>query len=108
MLVLGIETSCDETSAALLAVGEKILSNVVASQDAIHAPFGGVVPELASRRHVEVIVPSIRKALGDAGVSLAEVNGIAVTQGPGLIGSLLVGVSVAKAIAYAQKLPLVG
>jgi len=108
MLVLGIETSCDETSAALLAVGEKILSNVVASQDAIHAPFGGVVPELASRRHVEVIVPSIRKALGDAGVSLAEVNGIVVTQGPGLIGSLLVGVSVAKAIAYAQKLPLVG
>jgi N6-L-threonylcarbamoyladenine synthase len=108
MLVLGIESSCDETSASLLADGEKILSNVVASQDAIHAPYGGVVPELASRRHVEVIVPTIRRALGDAGVPLAEVNGIAVTQGPGLIGSLLVGVSIAKAMAYAQKLPLVG
>ena len=108
MLVLGIESSCDETSASLVADGEKILSNVVASQDAIHAPYGGVVPELASRRHVEVIVPTIRRALGDAGVSLAGVNGIAVTQGPGLIGSLLVGVSIAKAMAYAQKLPLVG
>jgi N6-L-threonylcarbamoyladenine synthase len=108
MLVLGIETSCDETSAALLVDGEKILSNVVAAQDAIHAPYGGVVPELASRRHVEVIVPTIRTALNDAGVSLAEVNGVAVTQGPGLIGSLLVGVSIAKALAYAQKIPLVG
>src|SRR3990172_9467976 len=108
MLVLGIESSCDETSASLVADGEKILSNIVASQDAIHAPYGGVVPELASRRHVEVIVPTIRKALNDAGVSLAEVNGVAVTQGPGLIGSLLVGVSIAKALAYAQKIPLVG
>ncbi|HLC41514.1 MAG TPA: tRNA (adenosine(37)-N6)-threonylcarbamoyltransferase complex transferase subunit TsaD [Methylomirabilota bacterium] len=108
MLVLGIESSCDETSAAVLADGEKIRSNIVASQDAIHAPYGGVVPELASRRHVEVIVPTIRKALNDAGVSLAEVNGVAVTQGPGLIGSLLVGVSIAKALAYAQKIPLVG
>src|SRR3972149_11008636 len=106
MLVLGIESSCDETSASLVADGEKILSTVVASQDAIHAPYGGVVPELASRRHGEVIVPTIRRALGDAGVSLAEVNGVAVTQGPVLIGSLLVGVSIAKAMAYAQKLPL--
>jgi len=108
MRVLGLESSCDETAAAVLADGEKILSSVVASQDAIHAPYGGVVPELASRRHIEVILPTIRKALADAGVTLADLDGIAVTHGPGLIGSLLVGCSVAKAIAYAQKLPLVG
>ncbi len=107
-MILGIETSCDETAAAILADGTKILASVVASQDQIHAPYGGVVPELASRRHVEVIVPVIRKALSDASVSLADLAGIAVTQGPGLVGSLLVGCSVAKSLAYVRKLPLVG
>ena len=107
-MILGIETSCDETAAAILADGTKILASVVASQDQIHAPYGGVVPELASRRHVEVIVPIIQKVLGDASVSLADLTGIAVTQGPGLVGSLLVGCSVAKSLAYVRKVPLVG
>lgn len=108
MLLLGIETSCDETAAAVLAGGQKILSSVIASQDRIHAPYGGVVPELASRRHVEVILPVVEKALGEAGVRLPDLGGIAVTQGPGLVGSLLVGCSVAKALAYVHALPLVG
>ncbi len=108
MRVLGIETSCDETAAAVLSDGTKILSSVVASQDQIHAPYGGVVPELASRRHVEAILPVIQKALSDAGVQLRDLEGIAVTQGPGLVGSLLVGCSVAKALAYVGSLPLVG
>ncbi len=108
MIILGIETSCDETAAAVLAGGNKILSSVVASQDQIHAPYGGVVPELASRRHVEVILPVIQKALGDAGVLLPDLDGIAVTQGPGLVGSLLVGCSVAKSLAYVARLPFVG
>ncbi len=108
MVILGIETSCDETAAAVLAGGVKILASVVASQDQIHAPYGGVVPELASRRHVEVILPVVQKALTDAGVSLPELQGIAVTQGPGLVGSLLVGLSVAKSLAYVTRLPLVG
>lgn len=108
MLLLGIETSCDETAAAVLAGGQKILSSVIASQDRIHAPYGGVVPELASRRHVEVILPVVEKALGEAGVRLPDLGGIAVTRGPGLVGSLLVGCSVAKALAYVHALPLVG
>jgi N6-L-threonylcarbamoyladenine synthase len=108
MNILGIESSCDETAAAVLADGRRILSNVVASQDAVHAPYGGVVPELASRRHLEMIVPVVEKALGDAGVKLSDLGGIAVTQGPGLVGSLLVGCSLAKALAFAQGLPLVG
>lgn len=108
MLVLGVETSCDETAAAVVADGEKILSSVVASQEQIHAPYGGVVPELASRRHVEVILPVVEKALGEAGIRLRDLEGIAVTQGPGLVGSLLVGCSVAKALAYVHRLPLVG
>jgi len=108
MLVLGIETSCDETAAAVLAGGQKILSSVVASQDQVHGPYGGVVHELASRRHGEVILPVIEKALGEAGVGLRDLEGIAVTQGPGLVGSLLVGCSVAKALAYVHGLPLVG
>lgn len=108
MNVLGIESSCDETAAAVLADGHRILSSVVASQDAVHAPYGGVVPELASRRHVEVIVPVIEKALDDAGLKLTDLDGIAVTQGPGLVGSLLVGCSVAKGIAYATGVPMVG
>ncbi|MBI4611726.1 MAG: tRNA (adenosine(37)-N6)-threonylcarbamoyltransferase complex transferase subunit TsaD [Candidatus Rokubacteria bacterium] len=108
MRLLGIETSCDETAAAVLADGEKILSSVVASQDDVHTPYGGVVPELASRRHVEVILPVVESALSRAGVRLPELDGIAVTQGPGLVGSLLVGCSVAKALAYVHSLPLVG
>ncbi len=108
MLVLGIESSCDETAAAVLADGRRVLSSIVASQDAIHAPYGGVVPELASRRHLEVIVPVVQKALADAGVRLSDLGGIAVTQGPGLVGSLLVGCAMAKALAYVHRLPLVG
>jgi N6-L-threonylcarbamoyladenine synthase len=108
MIVLGIETSCDETAAAVLDGGRKVLSSVVASQDDVHAPYGGVVPELASRRHLEVLLPVIRRALETAGMGLADVDGIAVTQGPGLVGCLLVGCSAAKAIAYARRTPLVG
>ena len=107
-LVLGIESSCDETAAAVLAEGRCILSSVVASQDDVHAPYGGVVPELASRRHIEVIVPVVDKALVDAGVTLGDLDGIAVTYGPGLVGSLLVGCSMAKALAWVHGLPLVG
>jgi N6-L-threonylcarbamoyladenine synthase len=106
-LILGIETSCDETAAAVLEDGRTLRSTVVASQVEVHAPYGGIVPELASRRHIEVITPVIGRALADAGVGLADLSAIAVTAGPGLVGSLLVGVSVAKAIAYARKLPLV-
>ncbi len=108
MLVLGIESSCDETAAAVLADGRRILSNVVASQDAIHAPYGGIVPELASRRHLEVVVPVVDRALADAGVGLTDLDGIAVTQGPGLVGSLLVGCAVAKSLAWVHGKPLVG
>jgi N6-L-threonylcarbamoyladenine synthase len=107
MLVLGIETSCDETAAAVLAEG-RLRSSVVQSQDRVHAAYGGVVPELASRRHIEVILPVVARALDDAGVRLGDIEGIAVTHGPGLVGSLLVGLSAAKAFAYAHGLPLVG
>jgi N6-L-threonylcarbamoyladenine synthase len=108
MLVLGIESSCDETAAAVLVDGRRVLSSVVASQDAIHAPYGGVVPELASRRHLEVVTPVVEQALAEAGVGLGDLDGIAVTQGPGLVGSLLVGLSVAKALAWVHGKPLVG
>jgi N6-L-threonylcarbamoyladenine synthase len=108
MIVLGIESSCDETAAAVLEDGRRVRSSVVASQDAVHAPYGGVVPELASRRHLEVIVPVIEQALEEGGVSLADLDGIAVTHGPGLVGSLLVGCSLAKSLAWAVKRPLVG
>jgi N6-L-threonylcarbamoyladenine synthase len=107
MLVLGIETSCDETAAAVLADGT-LRSNVVESQDPVHARYGGVVPELASRRHLEVVLPVVARALDEAGVRLGDLDGIAVTHGPGLVGSLLVGLSAAKAFAYAHRLPLVG
>ena len=107
-LVLGIESSCDETAAAVLASGRRVLSSVVASQDDVHAPYGGVVPELASRRHIEVVVPVVERALADAGVRLGDLDGIAVTHGPGLVGSLLVGCSMAKALAWVRRLPLVG
>ncbi len=108
MNVLGIESSCDETAAAVVTDGRRILSSVVASQELVHAPYGGVVPELASRRHLEVIVPVVEDALARAGVKLGDLDGIAVTQGPGLVGSLLVGCSLAKALAWVTGLPLVG
>ncbi|MGA8018195.1 MAG: tRNA (adenosine(37)-N6)-threonylcarbamoyltransferase complex transferase subunit TsaD [Desulfobacterales bacterium] len=108
MIVLGIETSCDETAAAVVADGRRILSSVVSSQVAVHRPFGGVVPELASRKHIEAIVPVVRQALSEGGISHAELEAVAVTQGPGLIGSLLVGFSFAKAFAMVRGLPWIG
>ncbi len=108
MKVLGIESSCDETAAAVVADGEKILSSVVASQVAWHGPYGGVVPEIASRKHLEAIVPVIEEALSRSGNLLEEVDAIAVTQGPGLVGSLLVGIAVAKSLAYVLQIPWVG
>lgn len=107
-LILGIETSCDETAAAVVEGGRRIRSNVIASQMELHQRFGGVVPEIASRRHVELILPVIDQALRQAGVTLADVDAVAVTQGPGLVGSLLVGISAAKALAFARRLPLIG
>jgi len=106
--VLGIETSCDETAAAVIADGRTALSSVVASQIDIHKEYGGVVPEIASRMHVELIIPVIKKALSEAGITMADISGVAVTNGPGLIGSLMVGLSTAKAIAYASGVPLIG
>jgi len=108
MLVLGIESSCDETASAVIEDGRVIRSNVIASQIETHAPFGGVVPELASREHLDRIVPVVESALNDAGVELEQIDGIAVTQGPGLIGSLLVGISYAKSLAMVANKPLVG
>jgi N6-L-threonylcarbamoyladenine synthase len=106
LLILGIETSCDETAAALVE-GGAIRSNVVSSQADLHARFGGVVPEVASRRHLELVMPVIREALDEAAADVDDVNAVAVTQGPGLIGALLVGLSAAKALAWARELPLV-
>src|SRR5512139_3797086 len=108
MLILGIETSCDETAAAVVRDGKTVLSNVIASQVEFHKKYGGVVPEIASRKHLESIVPVITEALQKADVTFDNLDGIAVTQGPGLVGSLLVGINVAKAIAYCRKLPLLG
>ncbi len=107
-LILGIETSCDETAAAVIEGGKKALSNIVASQADIHKEYGGVVPEIASRKHVELIVAVIEKALRTAGKGRDEIEGIAVTNGPGLIGSLMVGLSTAKAFAYGLGVPLIG
>jgi N6-L-threonylcarbamoyladenine synthase len=105
--ILGIESSCDETGAAVVRSGQQILSNVVASQIATHQPYGGVVPELASREHLRAMVPVVRRALSDAGQTYASVDAIAVTQGPGLAGALLVGISFAKALAFALEKPLI-
>jgi len=105
--ILGIESSCDETAAAVVRSGEHVLSNVVYSQVATHLPYGGVVPELASREHLRAIVPVVRKALDDAGRTYESVDALAVTQGPGLAGSLLVGISYAKALAFALDKPLI-
>jgi N6-L-threonylcarbamoyladenine synthase len=106
MLVLGIETSCDETAAAIVRDGREILSNVIYSQVKIHTPYGGVVPELASREHLLKIRPIVDQAFRDANITLDEVDGIAVTAGPGLIGSLLVGLTYAKALSFAKRKPL--
>jgi len=108
MLVLGIETSCDETAAAIVRDGREILSSVIASQVETHKRFGGVVPEIASREHLDKIVPIVEEAFTQSGIKPNEIDGIAVTIGPGLVGSLLVGVSYAKAMAFALKKPLVG
>ena len=107
-LILGIETSCDETAAAVVAGGRRILSNVVASQVDIHKRFGGVVPEVASRQHILAIVPVVNQALADADVTWKDLAGVSVTYGPGLVGSLLVGLNMAKSLAFAHGLPLIG
>ena len=108
MLILGIESSCDETAAAVVRDGREILSSVISSQIELHKPFGGVVPELAAREHLEKIDPIIDEALAQANITLKEINAVAVTQGPGLVGSLLVGVCYAKALAFGLDIPFVG
>lgn len=105
--ILGIETSCDETAAAILKDGRFILSNIVGYQWEIHGKYGGIVPELASRRHIEVIYPIVEEALKKAGIKMNDLDAVAVTAGPGLIGALLVGVSFAKSLSYALKIPLI-
>ena len=106
-MILGIETSCDETAAALVTADGHIRSNVVASQADLHARYGGVVPEVASRRHLELVAPVVREALERGGATLADVEAVAVTRGPGLVGALLVGLSAAKALAWSRRLPLI-
>ena len=108
ILILGVESSCDETAAAVVKNGREVLSNVISSQIALHTIYGGVVPELASRRHIEAVSPVIEAALREAGVTLEQIDAVAVTAGPGLVGALLVGVAAAKAIAWAADKPLVG
>ena len=108
MLILGIESSCDDCAAALVRDGETILSHTIHSQFEIHKPYGGVVPELASRNHLEKIIPVIETAMEDAGAGWADLDGIAATYGPGLVGSLLVGLSAAKALAFALDIPFRG
>jgi N6-L-threonylcarbamoyladenine synthase len=106
-LFLGVETSCDETAAGIVSGDGRLLANVVASQAELHARYGGVVPEVASRRHLELVAPVVTEALAQAGVHLDSLDAVAVTRGPGLIGALLVGISAAKALAWARRLPLV-
>ena len=108
MIVLGIESSCDETAAAVVRDGYEVLSSVVASQVAVHHPYGGVVPELASRKHIEAIVPVVEAAIEKAGIAAEQIDAVAVTQGPGLVGSLLVGLSFAKGFAYGHGIPWIG
>jgi N6-L-threonylcarbamoyladenine synthase len=107
MFILGIDTSCDDTSAAVVEDGGKIISNIVSSQSDIHAKYGGIVPELASRRHIEMVIPVVDEALKKGGLSLSDIAAVAVCHGPGLIGSLLIGCSFAKALCYSRKIPLV-
>jgi N6-L-threonylcarbamoyladenine synthase len=106
-VILGLETSCDETAAAVVDLDGRVLSSIVSSQADLHARFGGVVPEVASRRHLELVTPVVRAALGDASVRFDDIDRVAVTQGPGLVGALLVGISAAKALAWGRDLPLV-
>jgi N6-L-threonylcarbamoyladenine synthase len=106
-VLLGVETSCDETAAAVVTEDGRILANVVSSQADLHARYGGVVPEVAPRRHLELVAPVVEEALAEAGTSLDEIDAVAVTRGPGLIGALLVGISAAKAIAWSRRLPLI-
>ena len=106
-MILGIETSCDETAAAVISEDGKVLSSVVSSQADLHAKYGGVVPEVASRHHLELVLPVVRESLAEADASLADMDAVAVTQGPGLVGALLVGLSAAKAIAWSSGVPLV-
>ncbi len=108
MLVLGIESSCDDMSAAVVENGRKFLSCVVSSQDNIHSKYGGIVPELASRRHIETVIPVVEEALREASLSIDEIDGIGVTYGPGLVGSVLVGLSFAKAVSLVKGIPFVG
>ena len=108
MLVLGVETSCDDTAAAVLQDGQTILANVVSSQDEVHGPYGGVVPELASRQHIKNVMPIIDGALRNARVTLKDLDGMAVTYGPGLVGSLLVGLSLVKGLSFRSGIPYVG
>ena len=108
LLTLGIESSCDETAAAVLRGGREVLSNVISTQIPVHRKYGGVVPEIASRRHIVNVMPVIDEALKQSGIALDEINQIAVTYGPGLVGALLVGVSAAKALSYARNVPLIG
>ena len=108
MLILGIESSCDETAAAVVRDGREILSSVISSQIDLHRPYGGIVPELASREHLSTIEPIVEQALAEARVAIKDIDAVAVTQGPGLIGSLLVGVCYAKALAFARDIPIVG
>ncbi len=108
MIVLGIESSCDETAAAVVKDGRTILSSIIASQVKVHHQYGGVVPELASRMHIEAIIPVVDEAVKKAGIRLSDIDGVAATQGPGLIGALLVGFSFAKAFAFARSLPFAG
>src|SRR6187431_1589427 len=106
-MLLGVETSCDETAAAVVTEDGRILANIVSSQATLHARYGGVVPEVASRRHLELVAPVIREALGAADTDFGGVSRVAVTRGPGLIGALLVGLAAAKALAWGRGLPLV-
>ena len=108
VLILAIESSCDETAAAVVKNGREVLSNVISSQIALHTLYGGVVPEIASRKHIEKINQVIQEALDEAHETLDDIDAIGVTYGPGLVGALLVGVAAAKAISYAKKIPLVG
>ena len=108
ILTLGLESSCDETSAAVLRGGREVLSNIISTQIPIHQKFGGVVPEIASRKHIVNIMPVIDEAVREAGVELSDIGQVAVTYGPGLVGALLVGVSAGKSLAYALDVPLIG
>ena len=107
MKILGIETSCDETAAAIVEDGRRLLSSVIASQAALHGRYGGVVPEVAAHQHLEAILPVVQATMEQAGCAWEELGAVAVTSGPGLVGTLLVGVNAAKALAYAHDLPLI-